>query len=224
LLRSPLVDICTLASDIRRGGPISFEYQRLFVGQSMSRKTIVAIIGFSYIFMCIRSASARPAEVIVIRHAEKPAAGNELNQKGRERAAALVAYFLETPELLEFKTPVAIYSPLPSHGGSSIRSSQTVTPLARALQMRINLTFRKDQIAALAKEILTDPRYSGRMVLICWDHKMIPEIAKALGAESAPDKWHGEAFDRTWVIKYSADGSTSFENLPQRLMFGDSTK
>jgi hypothetical protein len=190
----------------------------------MNRKSIVALVGIFCIFAGIRSAAARPAEVIIIRHAEKPATGNELNQKGRERAAALVPYFLETPELLEFKTPVAIYAPLPSHEGSSVRSSETVTPLARALQMRINNSFHKDQIAALAREILTDPRYNGRTVLICWEHKVIPEIAKALGAQTAPDKWHGEAFDRTWIIKYASEGTVGFQDLPQRLLFGDSAK
>jgi hypothetical protein len=191
----------------------------------MSRYSIlVAIVALICFFARHNSARARPAEVILIRHAEKPATGNELNQKGRERAAALVAYFLESPELLEFKTPAAIFAPLPSREGSSVRASQTVTPLARALRMQINLSFRKDQTAALAREILTDPRFDGRMVLVCWEHKVIPDIAKALGAPAAPDKWHGEAFDRTWVIKYGPDGTASFQNLPQRLLFGDSAK
>lgn len=169
-------------------------------------------------------AQAQPAEVIIIRHAEKPPEGNELTLQGRERAAALVPYFRETAVLLEFNTPVAIYVPLPKNETSSIRSAQTVAPLAAALHLKLNSSFHKDEISAMAKEILNSERYDGKMVLICWDHKMIPPIAKALGVDDAPDKWPGDSFDRDWVIRFRAGAKPDFRNLPQRLMFGDSTK
>ncbi len=189
----------------------------------MSRLFSRTWMGLCVLFGLAGVALAQPAEVILIRHAEKPAVGNELNQKGRERAAALVAYFLETPELLEFKTPVAIYAPLATRD-HSVRSAETVAPLAEALRIPLNRSFRKDETAQLAHEILHDKRYDGRTVVICWEHKVIPLIAKALGAAGAPDKWHGEAFDRTWVIKFSPGSTPTFQDLPQRLMFGDSTK
>ena len=53
--------------------------------------------------------SAEPAQVIIIRHAEKPDEGNELSLAGRERAAALAPYFLGETALLRFGPPVAIY-------------------------------------------------------------------------------------------------------------------
>jgi len=172
----------------------------------------------------VNAALAQPAEVVIIRHAEKPAEGNELSQQGRERAAALAPYFLETAELLEFKPPVAIYAPLPNKEGSSIRSAQTVAPLATMLHLTISEPFHKDQTTQLAQEILNNRRYDGRMVLICWDHKLIPEIAKAFGIQNAPEKWKGEVYDRCWVIKFPAGGNPTFQNLLQRLMFGDSPK
>lgn len=189
----------------------------------MSRMFGRAWIGLCGVFVLAGMAIAQPAEVIIIRHAEKPPEGNDLSQKGRERAGALVAYFLETPELLEFKTPVAIYAPKVVHEHSA-RSSETVAPLAAALHMPINESFRKEDTQKLANEILHNRRYDGRMVLISWDHKMIPLIAKAFGADGAPDKWHGEAFDRTWIIKFSPGSAPAFQDLPQKLMFGDSTK
>ena len=169
-------------------------------------------------------ALAQPAEVIIIRHAEKPLEGNELTVQGRERAAALVPYFRETAALLEFNTPVAIYVPLPKNETSSIRSAQTVAPLAAALHLKLNSSFHKDEVIEMAREILKNERYDGKMVLICWDHKMIPPIAKAFGVEDAPEKWPGDSFDRDWVIRFHAGPKPDFRNLPQRLMFGDSAK
>jgi hypothetical protein len=190
----------------------------------MTRILMGLFLVFSLVFSLSRPALAQPAEVIIIRHAEKPAVGNELTQQGRERAAALVTYFRETPEMLEFNVPVAIYVPLPKNQDSSIRSAQTVAPLASALHLTLNSTFHKDQVGEMAKEILSSDRYEGKMVLICWDHKMIPDIAKAIGVEDAPEKWHGESFDRTWVIKFQPGAKPIFRDLPQRLMFGDSAK
>jgi hypothetical protein len=182
------------------------------------------LLGVLIVAASSTQALAQPAEVIIIRHAEKPPEGNELTLQGRERAAALVPYFRETAELLEFNTPVAIYVPLPKNENSSIRSAQTVAPLAAALHLKLNSTFHKDEIAEMAKEILSSERYDGKMVLISWDHKMIPSIAKAFGVDDAPDKWPGESFDRDWVIRFRTDAKPDFRNLPQRLMFGDSAK
>jgi hypothetical protein len=181
------------------------------------------LVGLLLVFGVARPAHAQPAEVIIIRHAEKPVKGNELSLEGRERAEALAPYFLGTAELLEFKAPVAIYAPLPTHEHSSVRSAETVAPLAGALHLTINQTFRKDQIGDLVEEIDSDPRYSGKTVLICWEHKVIPDIAKAFGVEDSPKKWHGETFDRTWIIKFQSGAKPVFRDLPQKLMFGDST-
>ena len=66
---------------------------------------------------------AQPAQVILIRHAEKPPTGNMLNTKGRERAAALVPYLLETDDLTKFGKPVAIYAQQPNRVNGKTSSS-----------------------------------------------------------------------------------------------------
>ena len=73
-------------------------------------------------------------------------------------------------------------------------------------------------------EIKHNRDYDGHMVLICWEHKVIPDIAAELGAEEAPHKWEGSVFDRTWVLTFKADHRCTFKDLPQRLMYGDSKK
>jgi hypothetical protein len=166
---------------------------------------------------------AEPAEVILIRHAEKPDEGNELSLAGRERAAALVPYFLENPVVLKFGRPVAIYAQSQKHATSSVRSIQTVQPLADSLHLKINNTFERDDYKKMVAEIKHDQKYDGHTVLICWEHKVIPEIAKEFAADDAPQKWRGTAFDRTWILTATkSDHRYKFDDLPQKLMFGDS--
>ena len=82
-------------------------------------------------------AMAQPAQVIIIRHAEKPTSGNELSLRGEERAAALVPFFLGADELLEFKTPVAIYAQAQKKETSSIRSIETVSLWSAPSRLRM---------------------------------------------------------------------------------------
>jgi hypothetical protein len=67
-------------------------------------------LGLLIVLFFASSLLAEPAQVIIIRHAEKPEDGNELSLEGRERAAALAPYFLANLDLLEFGPPVAIYA------------------------------------------------------------------------------------------------------------------
>ena len=171
---------------------------------------------------CAAPTVGKPARVIIIRHAEKPDEGNELSLKGRERAAALVPYFLETPEFFKGMPLAAIYAQGPRKEGSSVRSMQTVKGLADALKLTIIDKYTRDDFPEMFAEIRKNPAYEGKTVLICWEHKVIPDIAKAFGADDAPDRWHGSAFDRTWIITFKADGKIDFKDRPQRLMYGDS--
>jgi hypothetical protein len=165
---------------------------------------------------------AEPAEVVIIRHAEKPDEGNELSLAGRERAAALLPYFFGNPAVLEFGRPMAIYAQAQKHATSSLRSIQTVQPLADALHLKINDAFERDDYKKMVAEIKRETKYDGHTVLICWEHKVIPEIAKEFAADDAPKKWRDDAFDRTWVLTLKSGHRYKFNDLPQKLMFGDS--
>jgi hypothetical protein len=177
--------------------------------------------------VCALGASAargQPAQVILIRHAEKPPEGHDLSLQGRERAAALAPFFLEAPEVLTYKAPAAIYAQAVNQEARSRRPIETVTPLAKALKLDLITRYGHSDYPRMAKDILANPDYKGKMVLICWEHKVIPDMARELGVKDAPAKWPGEAFDRLWVITYKADGPPTFRDLPQRLLFGDSSK
>ncbi len=181
-------------------------------------------LGLAIVLVSASVAQAQPAEVIIIRHAEKQPDGNHLSRQGRERAAALVPYFLETPELLEFKTPVAIYAQAPKKNASSIRSIETVKPLADALKLPINETYLRDDYRKMLAEIMASKEFEGHTVLICWEHNVIIDIAKVLGAENVPANWPGSTYDRTWVISLKPGQKPRLKDLPQKLMYGDSEK
>jgi hypothetical protein len=162
-----------------------------------------------------------PAQVILIRHGEKPAEGHGLNQKGKERAAALVPYFLGRPEVLQYKTPVAIYAQKSTPEHRSTRPVDTVKALAKALKLDV-IEYAHNDFKAMVKEISSKREYQGKMVLICWRHQAIHDIAREFGVKDAPK--FPEAFDRTWIISFGKDGKPTLRDLPQKLMFGDSTK
>ena len=104
---------------------------------------------------------ALPAQVIIIRHAEKPPQGNELSLKGKERAAALVPYFTETENLITNGTPAAIYAMKAPKADSSLRPIQTVTPLADQLKIKIKDNFERDNYKKMVEEIKADSTLNG---------------------------------------------------------------
>ncbi len=166
---------------------------------------------------------AAPAQVVVIRHAEKPdPEGNELSPQGWKRAYALPRFFEVNAVVNQFGKAVAIYSASPNKDGGSIRSIQTVTPLADLLKVTINTSFHKDDLDELVQEIMNTSAYDGKMVLICWEHKIIPTMIEKFGYGLAPKKWAGESFDRAWVLNFKGNQVTSFQNLPENVLPDDS--
>ena len=174
------------------------------------------------------TAAAEPAQVILIRHAEKPAVGPELSAQGFKRAEALVKFFRNNPAVTAYGTPVAIYAAAPKHEDSSVRSIQTVTPLARAIRVNIDTSFTRGQTNKIVRAIMEEPAYDGRMVLVCWQHTNLVEIAQNLAAYnnsprvSIPLVWPDETFDRVWILDLKSGKVTAFKDLPQRLLPGDS--
>lgn len=176
-------------------------------------------------------AFAAPAQVILIRHAEKQEEGNQLSEKGYKRAEALVKFFQAAPAVTGYGTPVAIYAAAPKNEDSSIRSIQTVTPLARALGMTVNANFTRGQAHKLVADIMENPRYTGRLVLVCWQHGHLADIVRELAEYSPygpaaqvalPDAWPDSRFDRAWIIDLYRGRVASFRDIPQRVLPGDS--
>jgi len=190
-------------------------------------KILNRLVGtFTLLFvLCPIAALAAPAQVIIIRHGEKPSQGNELNKQGWQRARALVDVFKNNAQFNSYGPAVAIYAQKPKDSQGSVRSIQTVTPLAQSLGLAVDSFFLRTQQVQLANDILHDHRYDGRMVVICWEHKAIPGIVEAFGYLDGPSEWDGDdVYDRAWVLNFSGDQVVSFADLPEQALPGDSTR
>jgi broad specificity phosphatase PhoE len=157
--------------------------------------------------------------VLIIRHAEKPdettdAKDPNLAKKGFERADALAKALPE-----RFGRPDFLIATHRSKGSN--RPVETITPLARALHEEIDASLADDQFAEVAKELLNEPKYAGKVVLIAWHHGKIPQLARALGVVNAPGQWDSRVFDRVWKITFEA-GKAKLTDLPQKALPGDS--
>jgi hypothetical protein len=118
-----------------------------------------------------------------------------------------------------FSTPEFLFAAQASK--NSNRPVETVTPLSVALSLTCDDKHADADYAKLASDILTDSKYSGKVVLVCWHHGNIPNLATALGIANPP-AWPGSVFDRVWVISYS-NGAASLANNAQMLLYGDSS-
>ena len=152
----------------------------------------------------------RPAQIILIRHAEKPAdpADPHLSRAGVKRAEQLVSYITTDPLMTKFGVPVAVFATRTTKHDDGQRTQETVAPLARALKLPVQTPYFGKDYTALAKLILANPAYAGKTVIICWNHEEIPQLAAALGITPQPSKWKGSVFDQVYVIAYH-DGRAS---------------
>ncbi|MDX6444582.1 MAG: hypothetical protein QOH71_1656 [Blastocatellia bacterium] len=198
------------------------------------------------------STTTLPSQVLIIRHGEKLGdpkkdndGGRHLSIRGSARAAALPSLFDPAQPQLACKLyrkaeeVIAGYRQVPVKGPAqrllspnyvfateasrdSKRPIETVAPLATAFKVPVNDCFGDDDedMKEMTNAILQE--FPGKIILVCWHHGRIPEIAKALGI-AKPPKWDGKIFDRVWQITFPK-GKATLTDLPQMLLYGDSAK
>ncbi|KAH9253266.1 hypothetical protein BASA81_008777 [Batrachochytrium salamandrivorans] len=176
-----------------------------------------------------------------------------LSGKGYERAHALVSYFTQRQEMamLFEKRPLAVVIAQGvdtgvDAWGQSRRPLETVMPLVQAL----NDTARSVDPTSLSLQIqkitngqpiplleiikknyadlitrIQAGEFEGKTIIISWSHQQLPQLALGLGVspELVPRKWQGGRFDVTWVVEMEQGKESTFSQLPQRLLFEDSS-
>jgi hypothetical protein len=174
-------------------------------------------------------------KIMIIRHGEKPdkkaavkgvtAAGvkdkQELSTRGWQRSGALVRFFnpinnhCSHPALA---VPDVILAEDPKGHIKSQRPLHTISALAQSLKKNPVLRYTKGQELALAKFAQAQPG----VVLICWEHSAIIEIANLLTGDkkSSPQNWQGKRFDLVWVFDLQ-NGNWQLTQVPQLLLPGD---
>ena len=170
----------------------------------------------------VTAVSARPAEIILLRHAEKTADDHNpnLSLRGLERAQALPSLLTNSPAFSNYGPPVACLAPRPTPHGHGRRAEDTIAPLAGQLHLPVSALHAANDHARLAKEVLSNPSFDDQTVVICWEHDDLPQLARELGVQQ-PLRWNGGTFDRLWVVTWDGD-QARLRDLPQHLLPGDS--
>ncbi len=168
--------------------------------------------------------------VFLIRHAEKPdpragiagvsATGQRddesLSVRGWQRAGALAVLFGHGAALVgdpALGRPASLCAAVDA--GRSARPSDTLRPLAERLALPIRPLASSGDMRGAAAQIRALPG----PVLVCWRHRELPVLARALlprAAYRVPARWDEGRFDQIWVIE-----SEQLTVVPQRLLAGD---
>ncbi len=193
------------------------------------RLCTIALIFIAVLTPSLRAEDTKkslPRQVLLIRHAEKPPDTEmsvDLSAEGRKRAEVLPDMFKKNENHPDpFRTPHFIFAAKDSK--HSHRCAETVGPLAKKLQITVNADFANEDYTKLADEILNNPKYADKTILICWHHGTLQLLAEKLKAIPAPDHWKGTVFDRVWQITYDAPTKATMMDLPQRVLPMDSKK
>jgi broad specificity phosphatase PhoE len=178
-----------------------------------------------------------PNRILLIRHAEKPAeeddvkgidtAGRDdphsLSVRGWQRAGALARLFCPRSEA-EFSglVPDVVFAAGVGESSLSLRPQQTVLPLVALLhETRPNLPFITSHLNHQIESLIADLSDREGIVLISWEHKLIPEVVKQLPqAPDVPARWPDNRYDLIWLLDRNAD-SWTFRQIPQLLLSGD---
>jgi hypothetical protein len=146
--------------------------------------------------------------VVIIRHGEKPADGDNLSCAGLNRALALPAVL----DRLLPAPPDFTYVPIigtNDDSTSQARMFQTVTPYAVRHNLCVNSDYAVENAKGLAKEL----RQQRGTALLVWAHNNIVKIAKKLGLKHPPE-WPDEDFDSIWIIDFHGGGAKGKAKRP----------
>ena len=178
----------------------------------MMRTSLLAVT----FLLAAQGMMAQPAQIILIRHGEKPEDPEavHLSKAGEKRAKELAPFLTTDPELTKHGLPVALYATRTTKHGHGQRTQETIAPLARQLHMPVESPYLSEEYAELAKSILSNSKFHGKTVLICWTHEFIPQLAAALGVQPQPPKWKDSVYDRVYLISYH-QGHATLSDLPQ---------
>lgn len=171
------------------------------------------------LLLAVQTGLSQPAEIIIIRHGEKPddAEALHLSKKGEARAKALVEFFNKDARATKHGLPAVLFASHPTHKGTGQRPRETLQPLATKLKLEIQTPFESKDYAQLAHQILNGSQYQGKTVVICWVHEHLPALAAALGVTPEPSKWKDSDYDSAYVITYP-EGKARLKTVAQNII------
>ncbi|MEQ5206616.1 histidine phosphatase family protein [Proteus sp. fly-1067] len=171
----------------------------------------VFILGFSHMAYSEQT-------LVFIRHGEKP--DNESGQltcKGLNRSLAL-------PDVLinQFGKPDALFAAAPKQSklGHSLRSLQTLSPLAIKMSLPIHLNYHAKEIKKLCEDLLSQ-QYENSVIFIAWEHDNLVKVARDIMKKEGGDpklipKWKSSDFDSIYILKIIREGDKKNVIFEQR--------
>jgi len=169
----------------------------------------------------------------------KPMMGDHLSTRGWKRAYALAPFFTLPSFTEKYGKPVAVFAPKPSDSYQSMRPVDTATPTAERLQLPLHKNYTLAEYKQFVSEVMTNPAYDNKTIVIVYEHAHILELleefinfngilsSKSIN-QSLPHHWKGSVFDRLYLLHFTKSNkntfNVTFENKPQKLLFGDSKK
>ena len=178
----------------------------------------------------------RATKIMLIRHAEKPSNSHSrgvtaqgrhdresLSIRGWQRAGALAAFFAPVNDVFQhpaIATPQFLFASKPVRHEGSLRPLETITPLAEKLGLEINSDFMKFEAEQMIESALACPG----VVLICWQHEYLPQLARLISGDerAATAHWSAHRFDKVWVFdKNETSNEYHYTPVPQSLLAGD---
>jgi hypothetical protein len=170
-------------------------------------------------FTDLNSAAATPRQVILLRHGDKVGSGD-----GNYNLS--VHGFLQSINLARlipacFGTPTHIrtffLNPLTS---KNARSYQSAVPLGVATGVNISIAQSSvEDSFQVGQDILSQPAYQDGNVVLFWEHRRMPELARGLGWPSMPPIGAMD-FDQIFVLRYGKPGAPpQVDILSQRQLF-----
>jgi len=181
----------------------------------------------------------QPRTLLMIRHGEKPDHGAQgvdakgdanpdgLIPRGWERAGALVTLFAPNAVTLSSTLPSPGALVTPKYSDPVHRPDLTLLPLSQRLGLTLLSEYPVDaRPAKIVKSLLA---IQAEVVLICWEHDHLVNIADAVPAAvpvanpaDVPASWPDDRFDVIW--RFDLDGQTgiwTFDSSDQQLLAGD---
>lgn len=158
---------------------------------------VVAFVGS--LTACSRATTPAPdieTIILLVRHAERsnaPGADPPLSSAGEARARELL-------HVVRGANVKKIYA------SEYLRAKQTVQPLAEALGLTVDSSFKGPDLSPLVKDLLANHR--GETILIAHHSNTVPELIRLLGGGEIPAMNDAAEFDRLYVVHHRKDGVT----------------
>ncbi len=193
-----------------------------------------ALLFLLAVLLLAPSAAAHPARIVIARHGEKSDNAYALCALGTERANAFAAQYLGrgaskslfrdgdapaamfvitmhaidtvTPAAQSWHMPLTAYTVIPAKDGKKAAKKRT--------EEEENVRTRE-----AARDVMTNPRFAGKTVLMVWEHKRIASAAlekKYAGQEvtlrqllhldrigGVPKTWPDQNYDYFWIIGFA---------------------